>query len=168
MGKLAMAAAITAAFVPVTNVSGDQVAPDPTASCGPTPANVQFIAPMNWGEANPRIRIELQNQIKSSPFTTTSNPGYYGQVGAAELTGGSYIVKRIWISRCPGGEVLEPDFRCGDAATEVATVGWTQSDHRGKCQLKPNTRYFMNFAAENCNGGTACGLNRSFKRSDTP
>jgi len=143
----------------------------PVDPCGKPPAGSKRLADMNWSKNQGKTFINLQSgKISYSKFKTTGNAGYLGQIGFASVGGGSRYYKRMWISECPGREVLPNDRRCERKGGENGTISWGQNpDARGRCHLKTNTRYYWNIQAVTCyDGHYQCNVNRAGSSNGEP
>ena len=66
-----------------------------------------------------------------------------------------YTQKRVWISKCPGEEVIG-DIRCEVTGTDNATLSWTQVPEGASCQLNRSSTYYLNVQAINVPQNGAC------------
>jgi hypothetical protein len=101
--------------------------------CDNTPANVNCDPAVNFdpwngqgGEVNYWIR---DNKVNSMPFTTVNSSqirAHYLQLTSGERKRDSYVepVFRIWVSRTPGGPVLNNDTKGCEKYSTTARMYW--------------------------------------------
>lgn len=148
-------------FIPPTN----------PGECGEVASNVTVTAPLNWAQPGNTPRISLgRDEVKATPFTTTSNFAYEGQIGAVSTTGNSHVQRRMWISECPGGAPLpHATSKCESTGTSNTTVRWTQSGLFTpiRCGLDTNTSYYFNIRNLDCDS-SACDVYRGVFTNKQP
>jgi len=94
--------------------------------------------------------------ILSHPFTTTDDPSVGGQISLGGASETSAHMRRMWISRCAGGEALA---RCDGGEGILGTMRWRQGETRVGCILETNTTYHFNLsygAGSMCENASGC------------
>lgn len=144
-----------------TPVEPTPVEPPPVTSCRNTSV-VSCQGTINWANPGPRTVVGIPGStvIYTWEFTTTSDQYDSGTVTMSEVVGFEPIVREMWISRVPGG--AEEHFRCKTSGVSARSVPWSNQVNRFRCELKPNTKYFLNIKNSNCPSNRTCQLYRNF------
>ena len=108
----------------------------------------------NWkgGESNTSVSIP-KGKTLVTPFTTTANPAYYGEITFESHTSSAPPV-RIWISKKAGSEKSEDSAGVGCSRSSSGAqyeIVWAQRKIVGRCALTPNTTYYFNIKHTNSN-----------------
>lgn len=146
------------------------IPPTDPGECGSLPGNVTVTSTLNWAQPGNTPRISLgSNEIKATPFTSTGNPGYDGQVSVASTTGTSGMERRVWISECPNGApVAHSNSKCEATGFSNTTLRWTQGSWSPiRCKLDTNTSYYLNIRNLECNS-SACDVFRGVFTNNNP
>ena len=147
-------------FIPPTN----------PGECGSVPDNVTVTPALNWAQPGNTPRISLgKNEVKATPFTSTGNTGYDGQISVASTTGTSGVERRVWISECPNGvPVAHSKSKCESKGFSNTTLRWTQGSWSPvRCKLDTNTSYYLNIRSLDCNS-SACDVFRGVFTNNNP
>lgn len=131
--------------------------PEPEPTPGPTPQGVSIQPAINWASPGGRRTLSIQKgETLAFPFRATSNPGYAGSAVISEVAGYELVIRRVWISRAPGGTPVSPEYRCSAEGNSARDVKWTQQANRFRCSLAPGSSYYLNIRnTAGCSG--ACG-----------
>lgn len=168
----------TATQAVTVNVTDD--ASDNLGNCSAPAANVALQPALNW--TNPIVGsgglLDLNNEIKSFPLTTTANTSYNGNISVAASTGNNGVERKVWLSECPGGAPLEVPrrSRCERTGTSTTSLFWDQSSTQGyACHIPINTTYYLNIQniapltnTGRCNLTDSCDVHVAFRDSGNP
>ena len=126
---------------------------------------------LDWANPGSSTRIGLQDQIKSTRFTTTGNPLYEGQIAVAGSAGNENVTREVWISTCPGTPYSEALDSCKRTGTSTTVVRWHQNQDDRFCALNLNAEYYINMRNVNCEDrmtGNACDVYRIIYHNGSP
>ena len=129
-------------------------------------SNVVIADPINWAAPVGQSYFNLSLPIRSAEFTTTSNPGYAGQVAYAPATGTSHVQRAAWISSCPGGPPLDNNY-CYTVGAVSMVLRWTQQPIAFRCNLETDTTYYLNAQNIDC-AFSSCGLYQNLYHNGMP
>ncbi len=116
---------------------------------------VKVIETLDWSNVIGSKVIETGITGAASKFTTTASTTYQGRVEAVGYPGSMHLVRRMWFSKCPGGERVVSDYivagvtknACDRSGTEFALT-WSQKDKPSsvtQCKLKREKTYYLNY-----------------------
>ncbi len=128
--------------------------------------NVEIGAPINWSNPGSQSLVSIGQEIESAEFTTTSNPGYLGQVDFVATVGTDAVQRHAWVSECPGGPPL-PDPQCEQFGNSVTSLRWAQQPLVTRCDLETNKQYFLNVRNVDCASGN-CRVWRNLYNNGSP
>src|SRR5690606_33703070 len=109
------------------------------------PSGVQLIAPMfSWQQYTGSITVPLSGNgtTVSFPVTTGSRLGAAGGMSGGELSWTAGVIRKMWISECPGGAPVS--LLCNRESTAAFGINWVQGTGRGMCELQRNKQYYVN------------------------
>lgn len=102
----------------------------------------------NWPkEANKTVTIP-KGGIVSSKFTTHASTTAYAKFLFEARAASPYPGTDFWVSRTPGGTAISSN--CSRSGVSmIFSLDWSQGSNSRKCQLSPNTTYYMNMKHTN-------------------
>lgn len=93
-------------------------------------------------EANKTVTIP-KGGIVASKFTTSASTSAYAKFLFEARAASPYPGTDFWVSRTPGGTAISST--CSrEGVSMIFSLDWTQGTNSRKCQLSPNTTYYMN------------------------
>jgi len=140
----------------------DPVIPEQPSAC--VPSAYQRCGVINWDNPGPRILDSLvgTDQVVSWKFATGNFDEYAGTISVSEHTSANNTIRRVWISRQPGGDTADGNFRCETQGVSQRNINWSQKPNRFRCSLDTNTTYYLNITnVDNCGANQECGFYRS-------
>jgi hypothetical protein len=160
-GAINSSCTVTANFSVVSNGGVDDI-----GDCT-VPSNVEVADSIDIYQST-QTTEELNDQIRSFPFTTNSSTSAQGEFSTAYTTN-SPASRIAWISTCPGDSLADAEAELGWRCTsssgfETTVLRWAQADGRS-CVLDQNKTYYFNVknaTTSNFNGSTCPGSNCPF------
>jgi len=150
-----------------SNVATVTLTVNSVSACGALPAGVNLGPQIDWAAPGGRSEIHITGtETYSQPFTSTSGGGYGGQIAFSETSGYESVMRKLWISTCPGGPAVP---KCEREGVSAQTLRWGQLTGYKYCELDKNTDYYLNMTnTSNCAANRACGAYRSILTNNKP
>jgi hypothetical protein len=137
--------------------------PTPGLTCNQTdiPANViqsrRGVRPLNWGTPESSMEFYVGNDILSLPFNTTTKESMETRLSFATFVDPNQNIK-IWISECPGGDMIQAGLACASHGNESVNMRFTQASDftnlgpawKLGCKLDLNKTYYLNMQVDTC------------------
>lgn len=109
---------------------------------------------INWTKLNAKTMVVTGKKGVSSKFTTSDSTTYAGNFGAVASSNSGNLTRRLWISKCPGGDpiVWKKTIRgvqtntC-DVSGSTPSLSWSQADFpqlNSQCKLERSATYYLN------------------------
>ncbi|RVU30315.1 Ig-like domain-containing protein [Neptunomonas marina] len=139
------------------------------SACGNLPSYIDIGQSINWASPGGQETIKTQGttEVFSRPFTTTSGGSYGGTINIAEGATFENVVRKVWISECPGGPAISA--KCETEGVSSRTIRWGQVAGYRYCELDKNTDYYLNMQnTANCSGQSTCTGYRSILTNKKP
>lgn len=139
------------------------------SACGTLPSHIDLGPAINWASPGGQetLNVKGTTDIYSRPFTTTGGGSYGGTINIAEAASFESVIRKVWISECPGGAPIAT--RCNAEGVSTRTVRWAQITGYRYCELEKNKDYYLNFMnTANCGAGQTCTSYRSILTNKKP
>lgn len=126
-------------------------------------ADTTLISPIySWQQYTGSLQIPLpaNGTTLSFPVTTGNRNGATGGMSGGELSWTAGVVRKMWISSCPGGTPVSA--LCSRESTAALGINWVQGTGRGMCELQRNTTYYVNMknVFDPINTGSNCYIGK--------